>query len=64
MALIVLLGKISEALDWSECTIGVFLDFSKGSDTVDHSILLRKMPIYGMKNLDSCWFEDHLQNKK
>ena len=42
MALIVLLDKISEALDRGECVMGVFLDFSKAFDTVDHSILLRK----------------------
>ena len=38
MAFIVSLDKISDALDRRECVIGVFLDFSKAFDTVDHSI--------------------------
>ena len=51
MALIVLLDKISEALERGECVIGVFLDFSKAFDTVDHSILLKKMHKYGIQGL-------------
>ena len=42
MALIVLLDKISEALERGECVIGIFLDFSKAFDTGYHSILLKK----------------------
>ena len=31
--------------------MGVFLDFLKAFDTVDHSILLRKMQKYGTQGL-------------
>ena len=41
MAMVMLVDKISEALDRGECVIGVFLDFSKAFDTVDHKILLQ-----------------------
>ena len=64
MALIVLLDKISEALDRGECVMGVFLDFSKAFDTVDHSILLRKMQKYGIQGLALRWFEDYLHDRK
>ena len=64
MALIVLLDKISEALDRGECVMGVFLDFSKAFDTVDHSILFRKMQKYGIQGLALRWFEDYLHDRK
>ena len=43
MALIVLIKKITEALDKGESVIGIFLDFSKAFDTVDHGIILVKL---------------------
>ena len=49
MALIVLMDHLSEALDKGEYVIGVFLDFSKAFDTVDHSILQMKLSNYGIK---------------
>ena len=64
MALIVLLDKMSEALERGECVIGVFLDFSKAFHTADHSILLKKMHKYGIQGLALCWFEDYLYNRK
>ena len=64
MALIVLLDQISEALDRGECVTGVFRDFSKAFDTVDHSILLRKMQKYGIQGLALRWFEGYLHGRK
>ena len=40
MAILTLLDKISYALDNGEFVLGVFLDFSKAFDTVDHTILI------------------------
>ena len=40
--MVILIEKISEALDRGDSVIGVFLDFSKAFDTVDHKILLQK----------------------
>ena len=41
-AIMFLTDNITEVLDRGECLIGVFLDFSKAFDTVDHAILLTK----------------------
>ena len=48
MALITLVDRITEALDIGDYVVGVFLDFSKAFDTVDHAILLDKLFIYGV----------------
>ena len=64
MALIVLLDKISAALENGDFVIGVFLDFSKAFDTVDHNILLEKLDFYGIKGVTYKWFEDYLSERK
>ena len=63
MALITLIDKISEALDDGDFVIGVFLDFSKAFDTVDHNILLKKLDIYGIRGLALKWFGSYLSNR-
>ena len=39
MALMVLMDEISKSLERGEYVVGVFLDFSKAFDTVNHDIL-------------------------
>ncbi|KAI0212977.1 hypothetical protein LSAT2_002029, partial [Lamellibrachia satsuma] len=41
MAILVLIDKISRAIDNKEHVIGLFLDFAKAFDTINHTILLR-----------------------
>ena len=63
MAMVMLVEKISEALDRGECVIGVFLDFSKAFDTVDHKIVLQKLEIYGVNGASLKWFESYLSER-
>ena len=51
MAIITLVDRMTEALDNGDYVVGVFLDFSKAFDTVDHAILLHKMSIYGVRTI-------------
>ena len=50
MALAVLIDKVIKSLESGDYMIGVFLDFSKAFDTVDHDILLKKLCHYGIRD--------------
>ena len=63
MALIVLMENIVTALDSDNCGIGLFLDFQKAFDTVDHCILLDKLLSYGVRGIAHVWFNSYLSNR-
>ena len=48
MALIVIVENLVTALDNGNCAVGLFLDFQKAFDIVDHCILLDKLSFYGV----------------
>ena len=51
LALIYLVDKISNALEDGDYVLGLFLDFSKAFDTVNHDILFRKLEYYGIRGI-------------
>ena len=55
-ALIALVKRVTKSLDTGKYVVGVFLDLKKAFDTVDHSILLRKLEKYGIRGNMIKWF--------
>ena len=64
LAVIDLIDKITQSLDKSQNTIGVFLDLSKAFDTIDHDILLDKLLKYGVRGIALDWFRSYLSDRK
>lgn len=55
---------IREMLDRDEYSCGVFLDFQKAFETVNHQILTRKLNHYDVTGLSLDWFTSYLTNRQ
>ena len=59
-----LANQIHESFENNNYTLGVFIDFSKAFDTIDHPILFKKLENYGIKDTSLAWFRSYLTNRK
>ena len=55
-----LINQLVHYQDEGRVTVGVFIDFAKAFDTINHSILLSKMQNYGINGLPLDWFRNYL----
>lgn len=62
-AISIFLGNILKNLESNEYSIGLFIDFSKAFDTIDHNILLYKLENYGLRGICYKWIENYLHNR-
>ena len=63
-ALLTFIDKAAHSIDNSSHMIGIFLDFSKAFDTINHDILLSKLSHYGVRGKALEWFRSYLSNRK
>ena len=64
MALMAMMDNLIQALEKEEFVVGVFLDFSKAFDTVNHDILFEKLYHYGIRGPALQWFKSYLHERK
>lgn len=59
-----LITDVLNGFEAKEYSIGVFLDLSKAFDTIDHSMLLKKLEFYGIRGLALSWFGNYLKDRQ
>ena len=55
-AILCIIDRIQKAIDNRSFSCGIFLDFSKAFDTVNHEILINKLEYYDFRGLVKQWF--------
>ena len=58
-----LVDQIYEAFEKNQYTLGVFIGLSKAFDTVYHSVLLKKLELYGITDRNYAWIKSYLSNR-
>ena len=59
-----IVDQIYESFENGNYTVGIFVDLSNAFDTVDHTILLKKLEINGITGAKLAWFTSYLTNRK
>ena len=63
-ALISITEQIKISVDKNKFAGGVFLDFQRAFDTVNHKVLLSKLSYYGIRGIPHKLFYSYLSNRK
>ena len=58
-----LLAKIVKGWENKQSTIAVFLDLSKAFDTLEHTVLYKKLDRYGIRGTVLDWFKSYLSDR-
>ena len=62
-AIVKLVDQIYESFEKDHYTLGAFIDLSKAFDTIDHTILIKKLEMYGIRGINLAWFRSYLANR-
>ena len=59
----ILVDKLLTSFDTGNKTVGLFLNFSKAFDTINHKLLLKKLEDYGIRDTCLNWINSYLTNR-
>ena len=62
--LISMTETIKKSIDDGKFKCGIFIYFKKAFNTVNHTIILKKLEHYGIRGIPLKWFESYLLNRK
>ena len=62
--LVDLVDDITKVIDEGSYAVSIFLDLSKPFDTVNHSLLVSKLDLYGIRVGENQWFKSYLSKRK
>ena len=63
-AIMEITDNLKASIDSNYISCGLFLDFSKAFDTVNHQMLLDNLCKYGVRGRPHDWFASYLQDRK
>ena len=63
-ALIDTTNRIQEACDNGQYACGIYVDFTKAFDKINHNILLDKLAHYRVGGIENNWFKTYLTDRK
>ena len=62
-AVVKLVDQVYKSFEKDPYTLGLSIDLLKAFDTVDHTILIRKLEMCGIKGINLAWFRSYLTNR-
>ena len=59
-----LVSEVAKNIENMKFTVTIYLDLSKAFDTLEHSTLISKLELYGIRGVTLKWYREYLDSRK